>query len=54
MKLWLDDQWNDGELPKRNPPIGWTGVATVEEAQMLISIGIRIPSDKRKCLLKRH
>jgi hypothetical protein len=37
VKLWLDDQWDDPEAPKRHPPEGWTPVKTVQDAIALIT-----------------
>lgn len=33
IKIWLDDQIEDPDTPNRWPPVGWTGVKTVEEGQ---------------------
>ncbi len=38
MKIWLDDQHDDPDAPKRHPPEGWTAVKTVGRAIDLIKI----------------
>lgn len=36
-KLWIDDQWDDPDMPFRHPPEGFTAAKTVAEAQALIT-----------------
>lgn len=45
IRLWLDDQWADPNMPARHPPPGWTPVATAMEACRFIRTGCVVEID---------